>query len=112
MATGAIVGSSRFQNHDLSDGGSVEIGWTFLARSHWGRGYNADLKRLMLGHALGVVERAIFAVSHGNLRSRRAMEKVGGRLNGMSESVMIAAVPVLYVQYEITRESFAAGPLA
>ena len=110
-ATGAIVGSSRFQNHDLSGGGSVEIGWTFLARSHWGRGYNADLKRLMLGHALGVVERAIFAVGHGNLRSRRAMEKIGGRLNGVSESVMIAAVPVLYVQYEITRESFAAGPL-
>jgi RimJ/RimL family protein N-acetyltransferase len=35
-ATGAIIGSSRFQNHDPADGGSVEIGWTFLARSHWG----------------------------------------------------------------------------
>ena len=51
-ASGAIIGSSRFQNHDPADGGSVEIGWTFLARSHWGGSYNAEMKRLMLAHAL------------------------------------------------------------
>lgn len=30
-ANGAVIGSSRFQNHDAG-ASSVEIGWTFLAR--------------------------------------------------------------------------------
>ena len=51
-ASGAIVGPSRWQGHDPADGGSVEIGWTFLARSHWGGAFNPELKRLMLAHRL------------------------------------------------------------
>ena len=47
-ASGTIIGSSRFQGHDPAGGGSVEIGWTFLARSHWGGAYNPELKRLRL----------------------------------------------------------------
>ena len=47
-ASGQIVGSSRWQGYDPAEGGSVEIGWTFLARSHWGGRYNPELKRLML----------------------------------------------------------------
>ena len=72
-STGAIIGSSRFQNYDPQAGGSVEIGWTFLARSHWGGGTNRELKRLMLGHALAQVERALFMVGADNLRSCRAL---------------------------------------
>lgn len=72
-STGAIIGSSRFQNYDPQAGGSVEIGWTFLARSHWGGGTNRELKRLTLGHALAQVERALFMVGADNLRSCRAL---------------------------------------
>lgn len=72
-STGPIIGSSRFQNYDPQAGGSVEIGWTFLARSHWGGGTNRELKRLMLGHALAQVERALFMVGADNLRSCRAL---------------------------------------
>ena len=68
--TGEIVGSSRFQAYDLADGGSVEIGWTFLARSHWGGVYNPDLKRLMLAYALRFVTRVDFRVGEANWRSR------------------------------------------
>lgn len=109
---GAPIGSSRFQNHDPAHGGSVEIGWTFLARSHWGGGYNAEMKRLMIGHALGAVERVRFMVGADNIRSRRAMEKIGGLLNGPAEQRIMAGIPVAHVQYEITRDSFAKGPLA
>jgi RimJ/RimL family protein N-acetyltransferase len=56
-ARGDIIGSSRFQGYDPTDGGSVEIGWTFLAKRLWGGGYNAEMKRLMLVHALRFVER-------------------------------------------------------
>ncbi len=108
---GAIIGSSRMQAHDPADGGSVEIGWTFLARSHWGGSFNREMKRLMLGHALKFVERVDFRVGEGNLRSRRAMEKIGGRLSDRSDIVDTASGPVRHVVYEITRDSFADGPL-
>lgn len=106
---GRIVGSSRFQSYDPADGGSVEIGWTFLARSHWGGSYNAEMKRLMLTHAFRWVERVDFRVGEGNLISRRAMEKIGGRLSERTERVTMAGKEAVHVIYEIDRASFAAG---
>ena len=111
-ASGAIVGSSRWQGHDPADGGSVEIGWTFLARSHWDGRYNPELKRLMLAHAFTHVGRVLFRVGETNLRSRRAMEKIGGRLTDLRESSQLNGREICHVVYEITRESFATGPLA
>jgi RimJ/RimL family protein N-acetyltransferase len=89
----------------------VEIGWSFLARSHWGGATNREMKRLMLEHALAQVARVEFRVGESNLRSRRAMEKIGGRLTGRSEMVDTPSGQMRHVIYEITRESFADGPL-
>ena len=58
---GHIIGSSRFHCYDL-ERNEIEIGWTFLARSHWGGRYNAELKQLMLAHAFKFVESVIFLV--------------------------------------------------
>ena len=110
--SGAIIGSSRMQGHDPAGGGSVEIGWTFLARDYWGGEWNREMKRLMLGHALQFVERADFLVGETNLRSRRAMEKIGGRLSDRTSVYEMTGGSVTHVIYEITRASFAAGPLA
>lgn len=110
-ASGAVIGSSRWQGHD-PEGSSVEIGWTFLARSHWGGSCNRELKRLMLAHALRFVERVHFRVGEGNSRSRRAMEKIGGRLTEQSDVVPTASGMVRHVVYEIDRAGFASGPLA
>lgn len=74
---GRIIGSSRFHGHD-SDKSEIEIGWTFLARSHWGGRYNGEMKRLMLDHAFRFVDRVIFLVGPRNFRSQRAVEKTGG----------------------------------
>ncbi len=109
--SGAIIGSSRMQGFDPADGGSVEIGWTFLARSHWGGTYNTELKRLMLGHALQAVERVLFRVGAENLRSRGAMTKIGGRLLDRIELTVMAGREVPHVLFEITRDGFASGPL-
>lgn len=110
-ASGAVVGSSRWQGFDPQRS-SVEIGWTFLARSHWGGTWNRELKRLMLGHALSHVEVVEFHVGENNLRSRRAMEKIGGIVSERTLVVNMADGPVAHVIYEITRKSFATGPLA
>ena len=72
-----VVGSSRFHCYDL-ERSEIEIGWTFLARSHWGGAYNGEMKRLMLSHAFKFVDNVIFVVGANNLRSQRAVEKIGG----------------------------------
>lgn len=110
-ASGTVVGSSRFQAHDPADGGSVEIGWSFLARSHWGGAFNREMKRLMLVHAFRYVNRVDFRVGEGNWRSRRAMEKIGGKLTDRSDLAQTVTGPVVHLVYEITRSSFAGGPL-
>jgi RimJ/RimL family protein N-acetyltransferase len=109
-ASGTIVGSSRWQGLDAARA-VVEIGWTFLARSHWGGTYNRELKALMLAHALAHVERVEFRVGETNGRSRAAMTKIGGRLTDRIETVEMAGTQVRHVIFEITRESFANGPL-
>ena len=78
-ATGRIIGSSRYCNLK-PDEGEVEIGWTFLERAYWGGDWNGELKQLMLDHAFRFVDRVVFVVGEQNMRSRRAVEKIGGRL--------------------------------
>ena len=78
---GRVIGSSRFHGYDEA-ASEVEIGWTFLARTHWGGRYNGEMKRLMLGHAFRFVDNVVFLVGPRNLRSRRAVEKIGGALVG------------------------------
>lgn len=111
--TGAVIGSSRFQGLVTADGGSVEIGWTFLARSHWGGRYNHEMKRLMIAHALASVAEVRFMVGATNTRSRRALEKIGAALTDRREDrVMADGAVIAHLTYVITRRCFAAGPLA
>jgi RimJ/RimL family protein N-acetyltransferase len=79
---GAIIGSSRFEPVDESRR-AVEIGWTYLARSHWGGATNRELKQLMIDHAFASgVAIVHFAVAPENFRSRRAVEKLGAHKVG------------------------------
>jgi RimJ/RimL family protein N-acetyltransferase len=79
--TGQVLGSSRFYDCDDANR-SAAIGYTFIARSHWGRQYNRALKTLMLDHAFRFVDTVIFHVGADNKRSRMAMEKLGATLIG------------------------------
>jgi RimJ/RimL family protein N-acetyltransferase len=112
-ATSAVIGSSRFQGLEEADGGSVEIGWTFLARSHWGGRTNHEMKRLMLAHALASVAECRFLVGQANTRSRRALERIGARLTDRREERIMAGGEIIpHLTYVITRDDFAQGPLA
>ena len=79
-----IIGSSRYWGYDeeLSE---IEIGWTFLNRKYWGGTYNREIKQLMLEHAFKFVNRVIFMVGVNNIRSQKAMEKIGGVRESLSE---------------------------
>ena len=78
---GSIIGSSRFHGYDPQKS-EIEIGWTFLARSHWGGSYNREMKQLMLQHAFQFVASVIFVIGARNFRSRKAVEKLGALLVG------------------------------
>lgn len=80
--SGRIIGSSRYLNlkpKSTSEVSEIEIGFTFLERAYWGGEYNGELKRLMVAHALKFVERVVFVVGERNLRSQKALEKIGAR---------------------------------
>ncbi len=74
---GRVIGSSRYHRYD-GEKSEIEIGFTFLARSHWGGVYNREMKRLMLQHAFKFVNTVVFLVGPQNFRSQRAVEKIGG----------------------------------
>jgi RimJ/RimL family protein N-acetyltransferase len=76
-----VIGSSRFDRYD-QEKSEIEVGWTFLARSHWGGVHNRELKKLMLEHAFKFVRSVVFLVGPQNLRSQRAVEKIGGIREG------------------------------
>jgi RimJ/RimL family protein N-acetyltransferase len=87
--TGQILGSSRYYDWEESDS-QVAIGYTFIARSHWGRNsaginYNRQLKTLMLDHAFQYAKAVLFHVGAANMRSRMAMQKLGATLIGEAE---------------------------
>jgi RimJ/RimL family protein N-acetyltransferase len=77
--SGRIIGSSRYCDLNPAER-EVEIGWTFLERAFWGGAYNRELKSLMLDHAFRFVDRVLFVVGEKNLRSQKALEKIGAKL--------------------------------
>jgi RimJ/RimL family protein N-acetyltransferase len=82
--TQRIIGSSRFVWYDKPNR-TIEIGWTFLARAHWGGRYNGEMKRLMIEHALRFADRIVFVIGPDNLRSRKAIERIGATLTDRRE---------------------------
>ena len=79
LQSGKIIGSSRYCDYD-ADRRQIEIGWTFLERAYWGGVYNGEMKSLMIEHALRFVDRVVFLVGEKNIRSQKALGKVGARL--------------------------------
>lgn len=100
--TGSVIGSSRY--YDLKAGESVAIGYTFLARAYWGGQYNKAMKDLMLNHAFQFVDLVVFHVAPENLRSQRAMEKIGGVRRGIVDFVS-SGVAKPYIEFGIEKSA-------
>jgi N-acetyltransferase len=77
-ASGRVIGSSRFYDWDEALR-EVAIGYTFLACDFWGGPANREMKRLMIRHSAQWADGIWFHVATTNLRSRRAMEKLGAQ---------------------------------
>jgi RimJ/RimL family protein N-acetyltransferase len=98
-AKGKVVGSTRYMNIQ-TDHKSLEIGWTWLGQE-WQRTHvNTDVKLLLLSHAferLGCL-RVEFKTDERNLRSQRALERMGATREGVLRKHMI-------VQKDFSRNS-------
>lgn len=79
-----LVGTTRFADF-IGALPACEIGWTWLDRSQHGSGLNSSIKYLMLRHAFeqwGML-RVQLKTAASNLRSQRAIEKIGALREGV-----------------------------
>jgi RimJ/RimL family protein N-acetyltransferase len=106
-ASGRLVGSSRYYGYE-PDKGEIEIGWTFLARTHWGGATNREVKRLMLEHAFSFVDTVIFWVGDTNWRSQGAMTKIGGVKRGELYTRELSGDRPYFI-FDITKARYQAG---
>ena len=85
-----VIGSTRYLNI-RREHRSLEIGWTWLGEEWQRTGINTEMKLLLLTHAfdqLGCV-RVEFKTDARNLRSQRALERIGAQREGVMRNHMI-----------------------
>lgn len=92
--TGEVIGSSRYYGYNEEES-SVSVGYTFIARKYWGRNFNPSMKKLMLDHAFGSVGKIYFHIGKDNIRSQKAILKLG--------AVKIAETDMKYFGEDVSR---------
>lgn len=103
--TARVLGFSRYSATRALPG-EVEIGWTFLSRDCWGSSVNAEMKRLMIDHGFRFADRIIFLIGEDNLRSRRAVEKLGATIGPRTLDAPAAGRTIRHLVYELDREKW------
>ena len=101
--SGEIVGSTRFYDYNAEDN-SIFIGYTFYATRCWGKGFNAQVKAMMLDYIFQFVDQVIFHVGKYNLRSRKAVEKLGAEKTGELNVAYFGEPEKINVIYKIEKQ--------
>ena len=84
QATNKIIGSTRFfEIYPLDK--KLEIGWTWIVKEYWGTAINFECKLLLLNFCFDILKtrRVQIKTDATNLRSRKAIEKIGGQFEGI-----------------------------
>lgn len=98
--TSEVLGCTRFYDRIKDE---IKIGYTFYGRSSWGKGINAQVKKLMLAYAFQFVEHVVFHVGANNIRSQKAMEKIGAIKTGEEEVAYFGEASRLNFVYTISK---------
>ncbi len=101
--TGEIAGSTRFYDYDPEEH-SIFIGYTFYATKFWGSTLNPQVKKLMLDYIFRFVVTVNFHVGKDNIRSRKAMEKLGATMIGELNVAYAYEPERLNVVYQINKK--------
>lgn len=91
-ASGEVIGSTRFGNIDVKNR-RLEIGWTWVARSHQRTRTNSAAKRLLLGHAFETLQsnRVELKTDVLNEKSRNAIGRIGAKQEGIFREHVVCA---------------------
>ncbi|TNE59088.1 MAG: N-acetyltransferase [Bacteroidetes bacterium] len=83
-STGQVIGSTRLLELHREHR-KLEIGWTWLHPDHWGTAVNLECKLLLLTFCFEILgtTRVQFRTDENNMRSRKAIEKIGARFEGI-----------------------------
>ncbi len=100
--TGQAIGTSRYYGFD-KEAKTVVIGYTFIARDHWGKAYNKALKALMLNHAFKFADSVIFHIGANNIRSQKAIGNIGAKKTGEVEMSYYGEPSRLNFIYQINK---------
>ena len=103
--TTAVLGSTRFYDYDENDE-SILIGYTFYGTKFWGKNINASVKKMMLDYIFQFVEKVIFHVGKENIRSQKAMERLGAEKIREEEIAYFGELPKTNVIFEIKKENW------
>ncbi len=79
-----VLGSTRFYDYNENDQ-SILIGYTFYGTKSWGKTVNARVKKMMLDYIFQFVSKVLFHVGKDNIRSVKAMAKLGAENIGEQE---------------------------
>lgn len=104
-ATNAIIGSTRF-NPVKESVNAIEIGWSYLACAYWGGITNKSQKHLLMDYAFQHVENVLFYINKDNVRSRKAVEKLGGMLITHLDAQLLDARSDVAVIYKIDKNAY------
>ena len=100
-----VAGSSRFYDYNEEDQ-SIFIGYTFYATKFWGSKLNPQVKKMMLEYIFQYVDIVKFHVGKENIRSRKAMERLGAELKGEVEVAYFGEETKMNVEYWIYKENW------
>ncbi len=100
-----VLGSTRFYDFDEKNK-NILIGYTFYGTKSWGKYINSQVKRLMLDYIFQFVEAVSFHVGKENIRSQKAMEKLGAEKIGEEEIAYFGEAPKINVVFEIKKENW------
>jgi RimJ/RimL family protein N-acetyltransferase len=89
--TNEIIGSSRYYDFDETKK-EIAIGYTFISTKYWGTNYNKTKKKLMLDNAFRYVEKVLFHIGENNIRSQKAVKKLGAILIGKKDKSLTYAI--------------------
>ncbi|WP_102272208.1 GNAT family N-acetyltransferase [Cytobacillus massiliigabonensis] len=82
--TGRVIGTTRIGDIDKGNR-NVEIGWTWLSPKVWKTKVNTECKLLLLTYCFEQLKvlRVQFSVSGQNVRSQKAVERIGATKEGV-----------------------------
>ena len=107
--TNDIIGSTKFMDIDKKHK-RLEIGFTWLTPSYWRTAINTNCKYLLLQYCFEVLQlnRVQIKTDHENLRSQKAIERIGAQKEGVLRNHMVRKDGTIRhtVMYSVTREDW------